>query len=171
MVLLRYYGCGVRTCKYRGRRSCSMCFKSGGFGGPLLDVECSGWVVRHVLEPSKTLLSKESGQMTFRTTSHMIDMRRERWRSRKQLSHSTAVSIRPQWLEADVVEATDDGHGLVHFKDYAKKFDVWVAPSGGRVRRFGPYRMPQKGNRSSARQDWLAPGQQHNRHSAQLSSR
>ncbi len=70
-----------------------------------------------------------------------------------------------------MVEAADDGHGLVHFKGFAKKFDVWVAPRGNRVRRFGPYRTTHKGNRSSARQASLAPGQQHVRQIAQLSSR
>ena len=45
-----------------------------------------------------------------------------------------------QWLEADVMEATDDGRGLVHFRGFSRRFDVWVLPRGGRVRRFGPYR-------------------------------
>lgn len=77
-----------------------------------------------------------------------------------------------KWLEADVVEAAEDGRARVHFKGYAKKFDVWVSPHGGRVRQYGPHRVAAKGgNRSSARQASLAPGQQHVRQIAQLSSR
>ncbi|CBN78161.1 conserved unknown protein [Ectocarpus siliculosus] len=77
-----------------------------------------------------------------------------------------------KWLEADVVEAAEDGRARVHFKGYAKKFDVWVSPRGGRVRQYGPHRVAAKGgNRSSARQASLAPGQQHVRQIAQLSSR
>eukprot|EP00752_Nemacystus_decipiens_P011076 g9840.t1 len=77
-----------------------------------------------------------------------------------------------QWLEADVVEEAEDGRARVHFKGYSKKFDTWVSPQGGRVRQFGPYRVVAKGgNRSSARQASLAPGQQHVRQIAQLSSR
>ncbi|CAN0230587.1 unnamed protein product, partial [Ectocarpus fasciculatus] len=76
------------------------------------------------------------------------------------------------WLEADVVEAAEDGRARVHFKGYAKKFDAWVSPHGARVRQYGPHRVAAKGgNRSSARQASLAPGQQHVRQIAQLSSR
>lgn len=77
-----------------------------------------------------------------------------------------------KWLEADVVEAAEDGRARVHLKGYAKKFHVWVSPHGGRVRQYGPHRVAAKGgNRSSARQASLAPGQQHVRQIAQLSSR
>ena len=70
-----------------------------------------------------------------------------------------------------MIDATEDGSGLVHFRGFSKKFDVWVDPREGMVRQFGPHRMPPKGNRSSARQASLAPGQQHVRQIAQLSSR
>lgn len=90
---------------------------------------------------------------------------------------AVAISVptpRPQWLEADVVEEAEDGRARVHFKGFSKKFDMRVSPQGGRVRQFGPYRAGAKGgkgNRSSARQASLAPGQQHVRQIAQLSSR
>lgn len=71
-----------------------------------------------------------------------------------------------------MVEEADDGRACVHFKGFSKKFDMLVSPQGGRVRQFGPHRMVAKGsNRSSARQASLAPGQQHVRQIAQLSSR
>ncbi|CAM9807718.1 unnamed protein product, partial [Hapterophycus canaliculatus] len=76
------------------------------------------------------------------------------------------------WLEADVVEEGEDGSGRVHFKGYGDKFDTWVSPHANRVRQYGPHRVAPKGaNRSAARQASLAPGQQHVRQIAQLSSR
>lgn len=71
-----------------------------------------------------------------------------------------------------MVEEADDGRARVHFRGFSKKFDMWVSPRGERVRQFGPYRVvPKGGKRSSARQASLAPGQQHVRQIAQLSSR
>ncbi|CAM9660983.1 unnamed protein product, partial [Scytosiphon promiscuus] len=83
-----------------------------------------------------------------------------------------ALDENEQWLEAEVVEEGEGGHGLVHFRGYHEKFDVWMSPASASVRHFGPHRVAQKGaNRSSARQASLAPGQQHVRQIAQLSSR
>lgn len=71
-----------------------------------------------------------------------------------------------------MVEEEEGGCGRVHFRGFHKKFDAWVSPSGDRVRQYGPHRVVPKGaNRSAARQASLAPGQQHVRQIAQLSSR
>lgn len=77
-----------------------------------------------------------------------------------------------QWLEAEVIEERRDGAALVHFRNYSSKFDKVVHSMSGEVRQFGPYRASAKANRGSAtRKASLAPGQQHVRHIAQLSSR
>lgn len=71
------------------------------------------------------------------------------------------------------MEERADGSGLIHFKDFHRKFDGWLRPDSGRVRQFGPHRVVPKGraSRTSARKVSNDPERQHVRQIALLSSR
>eukprot|EP00904_Undaria_pinnatifida_P009801 jgi/Undpi1/5951/HiC_scaffold_2.g01225.m1 len=75
-----------------------------------------------------------------------------------------------EWMQAFVADVHPDGRALVKFVRRDNRPDILVRPGGGRVRQFGPYRAMPRG-KTSARQASLAPGQQHVRQIAELSSR